>query len=173
MFEVCTQARAYAGVPTTAQIIDIVKEGGRPPIPQELSDQFVVTLVQMCWRQGPRDRPTIFQVAIMLDENSKGRRCILDPLANVGAGGDDKNEVRDLEAKMEKLMQEKESSELKQKELKKLTQKLKAEKDAAEAALKLKAEQEEERVRLAKQKVTLLLVLARIGSGVCVCVCGF
>jgi hypothetical protein len=48
--------------------------------------------------------------------------------------------------------------------MEKLTQKLKAEKDAAETALKLKMKKEEDRVRLTKQKVALLLPL--VGGGV-------
>ena len=79
-FEVSTQTRAYAEM-NAEQIMKLVSEGTRPTIPRELELQspFAATLMQLCWAHKEKERPTIFQVAILLDDRRKGRsRSSLD-----------------------------------------------------------------------------------------------
>ncbi|CAH1773058.1 unnamed protein product [Owenia fusiformis] len=69
LWEMCTHMEPFADILNEQQVMDTVKEGVRPPIPNDNSiPSKYKDLMMDCWENEPKRRPTFKKVAVALKE---------------------------------------------------------------------------------------------------------
>jgi len=70
IFEIFTGDVPFASKKQEMPILRIIYEGGRPEMPKEISDcLWLKDLLEQCWHQDPKQRPTVSKVVDTLTKN--------------------------------------------------------------------------------------------------------
>lgn len=65
VYEIITNLKPYQGGNIYGLIMDIVQKGTRPEFTEQIPDCYI-KLIEKCWSQDPKDRPTFDEIVHLL-----------------------------------------------------------------------------------------------------------